>query len=72
MRQSPFPLVHCLLQGTALAVLFVALLAACGPPWVRDVLHSPDALVPLLCLMLELSGLFACAVFATATQPQTR
>jgi hypothetical protein len=52
--------------------MLVALLAAGGPPGFRNLLLSADALVPLLCLLTNLSGLFACAVFATAGGQQTR
>jgi hypothetical protein len=72
MHQPPFWLAHSLSQGAALGVLFVALLVAASPDNVRDLVGRSDALVAVVCLMLNLSGLFACAAFATAMGQQTR
>ena len=72
MHQSPSWLVHSLTQGVALGLLFVALLVAASPADIRDLMRRPDALVAMVCLMLNLGGLFACAAFATAAGQQKR
>jgi hypothetical protein len=72
MHQPPSWLAHSLAQGAALGVLFVALLVAASPAHVRDLMHGPEALVAMICLVLNLGGLFACAAFATATGQQKR
>ena len=72
MHQPPSWLAHSLAQGAALGLLFVALLVAASPFEVRDLMRRPDALLAMICLMLNLGGLFACAAFATATGQQKR
>ncbi len=54
-----------LLFGAALGVLLLALLVAANTA-VHDLLARPDSLVAMIWLLLNLSGLFACALFATA------
>jgi hypothetical protein len=54
-----------IILGAALGILFVALfVAASGRPY-DDVMRQPEALLPLLLLVLNMSGLFACAALAT-------
>ena len=72
MHQSSSWVAHSVAQGAALGVLFVALLVAASPDDVRDLVRRPDALVALMCLMVNLGGLFACAAFATAMGQQKR
>jgi hypothetical protein len=54
------------LLGCALGVLFVALLVASAQGPAQDVWQRPDAALPLLCLLANMSALLATAVVGTA------
>jgi len=54
-----------LFLSAALGILFVALFAAASSDPCHAVMRHPDAVLPLLLLTLNMSGLFACAVFAS-------
>jgi hypothetical protein len=65
--QSPFTAAAgTIILGAALGILFVALFVAMSGQPYDGVMRHPEALLPLLLLMLNMSSLFACAALATA------
>jgi hypothetical protein len=54
------------LTGAALGILFTALFVASRQGAVHDLVQRPDAVVPLLCLMLNMCALLAGALLATS------
>jgi hypothetical protein len=52
--------------GAALGVVFVALFVATSGPW-HELLRRPDAVLPMLLLLVNMSGLFTGLMFAAAS-----
>ena len=65
-RTSARILTESALCGVALGVLFTALLVLSGDGPARHLLPRPDAILPVLCLLVNMSALFATAVLATS------
>jgi hypothetical protein len=64
--RPPFAAVaETIILGAALGILFVALFAVLSSGPCHDVMRQTEAVLPLLLLTLNMSGLFACAAFAT-------
>jgi hypothetical protein len=63
-----------LFVGAGLGILFVALFVATSHAATHELVRRPDALLAMILLMLNMSGLFACAAFATAAsqEPEVR
>jgi hypothetical protein len=55
-----------LVVGASLGILFVALFVATSGAATHELVRRPDALLAMILLMLNMSGLFTCAAFATA------
>jgi hypothetical protein len=65
-RSASSTLAASLVTGAALGILFLALFVATSSGAMHDLVRRPDALPAMILLMLNLSGLFTCAAFATA------
>jgi hypothetical protein len=65
-KPSPGPCAPSALAGVALGILFTTLLAASNNGPALDLLRRPDAVVAVVCLLVNMCALLGTAVAATS------